>query len=255
MKSPRATWMFVTVMVLGLLASPFAAEAKKSRSQAKSEQAVEEWTSRLRVLDELARQEKWQELLPEAERAVDEILGKIVGGSGAGQVLGMAVYERAIAEIGLGETEDGLWDWYVAQSLDPRIQRFDLGAYGEVGSMLSNHRIDPKRREASTEKPADEAKSESSQVSRPEILKKTIPEFPRGMRVICGEGRVVIESMIDEQGRVTEPSVLEAPGGPLFLFAAFEAIREWRFKPAMFEGKPVKVFYVLSVNFDTRGCR
>jgi periplasmic protein TonB len=34
--------------------------------------------------------------------------------------------------------------------------------------------------------------------------------------------------------------------------AAVEAVEKWRFKPAMLEGRPVKVYYVLTVNFQVQ---
>ena len=32
--------------------------------------------------------------------------------------------------------------------------------------------------------------------------------------------------------------------------AALDAVEKWKFKPATLEGKPVKVFYTLTVNFN-----
>jgi len=34
--------------------------------------------------------------------------------------------------------------------------------------------------------------------------------------------------------------------------AAVDAVQRWRFKPAMLAGKPVKVYYVLTVNFQVQ---
>jgi outer membrane biosynthesis protein TonB len=32
-------------------------------------------------------------------------------------------------------------------------------------------------------------------------------------------------------------------------YEALEALRQWRFEPAKMEGKPVKVYYVVTINF------
>jgi TonB family protein len=34
--------------------------------------------------------------------------------------------------------------------------------------------------------------------------------------------------------------------------AAVEAVTRWKFKPATLEGRPVKVYYVLTVNFQVQ---
>ena len=54
--------------------------------------------------------------------------------------------------------------------------------------------------------------------------------------------------MIDEQGRVTNERLIR--GLPMGLDqAALEAIQQWRFKPALLDGRPVKVYFTLTVNF------
>ncbi|MGH7337233.1 MAG: energy transducer TonB, partial [Myxococcota bacterium] len=40
----------------------------------------------------------------------------------------------------------------------------------------------------------------------------------------------------------------------VFVYASFEAMRTWRFEPAKLKGKPVKVYYSLTVNFKAPRC-
>lgn len=86
-------------------------------------------------------------------------------------------------------------------------------------------------------------------VSRPEIISSTRPVYTELARRARVSGTVIVEAIIDEQGDVVNARVLK--GQPLGLDqAAVEAIRTWKFKPAMKAGKPVKVYYVLTVNFQ-----
>ncbi len=72
------------------------------------------------------------------------------------------------------------------------------------------------------------------------------PELARRARI---EGRVVIEAIIDESGRVTGSKILA--GLPLGIDqAALEALESWRFEPATLRGKPVAVFYNLTIKFE-----
>jgi len=87
------------------------------------------------------------------------------------------------------------------------------------------------------------------EISRPEILSSTHPVYTELARRARVTGTVIVEAVIDEQGNVTDIRVLK--GLPMGLDrAAVEAIKEWRFKPATLQGKPVSVYYVLTVNFQ-----
>jgi TonB family protein len=86
-------------------------------------------------------------------------------------------------------------------------------------------------------------------VSRPEKISGAPPVYTELARKAGVTGVVIIESIIDEEGNVTNAQVLK--GLPMGLDeASLEAVRAWKFKPARFEGRPVKVYYTLTVNFD-----
>jgi TonB family protein len=87
------------------------------------------------------------------------------------------------------------------------------------------------------------------QVSRPEIISSTRPVYTELARRARVTGTVILEAIINEQGDVENVRVLK--GQPMGLDqAAVEAVKTWKFKPAMKDGKPVKVYYVLTVNFQ-----
>ncbi|HSS51675.1 MAG TPA: energy transducer TonB, partial [Thermoanaerobaculia bacterium] len=63
---------------------------------------------------------------------------------------------------------------------------------------------------------------------------------------------VILEAVIDEHGDITDAKVLK--GLPMGLSqAALDAVKTWKFKPAMREGQPVPVYYVMTVNFQVDG--
>jgi TonB family protein len=86
------------------------------------------------------------------------------------------------------------------------------------------------------------------EVQRPEIIFQQRPVYPQEAREANTRGKVVVESIIDDEGCVRNVRALkERPNG--LTKAAIEAARQWVFLPATFGGKPVKVYYVLTVNF------
>jgi protein TonB len=86
-------------------------------------------------------------------------------------------------------------------------------------------------------------------VKRPEMLSGAQPRYTEPARRARIQGTVILEAVIDQKGRVTDLRVLK--GLPLGLDqSALDAVRDWRFKPATLEGRPVRVFYTLTVNFQ-----
>lgn len=86
-------------------------------------------------------------------------------------------------------------------------------------------------------------------VSAPRKISGDPPSYTEVARRARATGVVIIEAVIDEHGAVTDTRVLKPL--PFGLDAkAIEAVRTWKFVPAMFQGKPVSVYYILSVNFQ-----
>ena len=86
-------------------------------------------------------------------------------------------------------------------------------------------------------------------MTRPEVIHQVPPRYSEQARRAGVQGMVIVEAVIDEQGQVA--SVRLVRGLPMALDqAALEAVQQWRFKPALLNGHPVKVFYTLTVNFS-----
>jgi len=85
-------------------------------------------------------------------------------------------------------------------------------------------------------------------VEPPIAIYKTPPKYPEEARKAHVTGVVVVQATIDEEGKVTDILPLKDVS-PLLTEAAAEAIREWRFEPARYKGKPVAVYYNLTINF------
>lgn len=85
-------------------------------------------------------------------------------------------------------------------------------------------------------------------VLKPEILVKTQPRYTELARRAKVQGSVLLKAVIDERGIVTDLRVLKPL--PMGLDqAAIDAVSRWRFKPATLHGRPVKVYFNLTVNF------
>ncbi|HSE43556.1 MAG TPA: TonB family protein, partial [Acidobacteriota bacterium] len=79
-------------------------------------------------------------------------------------------------------------------------------------------------------------------VVKPEILSRVNPTYPPIAQQKKVEGTVIIGVLISERGDVAEAKVLRSAGGYGLNEAALTAVRKWRFRPAVKEGKRVKVW-------------
>jgi protein TonB len=68
-------------------------------------------------------------------------------------------------------------------------------------------------------------------------------------------GTVTITARITPDGRVIEARVRETSGHPALDTAALEAIRRWRFEPALRDGVPVFATATLPVTFTLERAR
>jgi protein TonB len=86
-------------------------------------------------------------------------------------------------------------------------------------------------------------------VSAPEILFQPEPEFSEEARKSKVSGNVLVYLQVDEQGRPMHVRVLRGLGMGLDE-KALQAVRQYRFKPAMENGRPVAVEMNVDVNFN-----
>lgn len=70
------------------------------------------------------------------------------------------------------------------------------------------------------------------------------PDIARAARV---QGLVVMEAVLDPSGRITQLRVIRSV--PMLDEAAMDAVRQWRYTPTMYYGKPVSVLMTITINF------
>jgi protein TonB len=92
-------------------------------------------------------------------------------------------------------------------------------------------------------------------LAKPEKTSAPPPIYPLAMRLSCATGVVEVQSILDESGRIGPDFIVSDVLSPVMKVAALEAIRQWRFKPATADGKPIKVYYTVTVNFAVLGCK
>ncbi len=72
-------------------------------------------------------------------------------------------------------------------------------------------------------------------------LVRTPPLYPPQAKRRGIEGEVVVEFSVTEAGKVKDPRIIESRPPGVFDRAVLAAVRRWRFKPKMKDGRPVAV--------------
>lgn len=79
------------------------------------------------------------------------------------------------------------------------------------------------------------------------LIKKVNPEYPKKARKEHVQGTVVLRAVITKEGEIGDLSVVS--GDPSLAKSAVKAVKQWKYKPFMLEGKPVEVDTEIRVNF------
>jgi len=79
---------------------------------------------------------------------------------------------------------------------------------------------------------------------------KIDPEYPELARVARLEGNVILQAIIHSDGSVGDVQVLRTNRPNMgFEEAAISAVQNWRYKPALQNGRPVEVYFTVFVEF------
>ena len=87
-----------------------------------------------------------------------------------------------------------------------------------------------------------------SQLEPATVIKKVQPVYPPGAKQQGLRGSVVVLGTVDKNGRISELRMLS--GSPLFRNAAFEAVRQWVFKPARLNGQAIEQSTTIRLDFS-----
>jgi periplasmic protein TonB len=79
------------------------------------------------------------------------------------------------------------------------------------------------------------------------LVYRVEPVYPRPAAITLTRGVVRLHAIIGTDGTIQSLKVIEGP--PLLIDAAREAVRQWRYRPYILNGRPVEVETIITVNF------
>lgn len=82
-------------------------------------------------------------------------------------------------------------------------------------------------------------------VEPPQVLERPTPSYPPELRGRGIEGLVVVKGIVGRDGRLRDVQVVRAEND-LLIPPLLESLRQWRFRPATVNGKPVATYYTVT---------
>lgn len=259
-------WLIVTVCCL----LPNSGHAKVPRSRKPSRYLVA-WVKEVRQIDKLLAAKDWKGADDRAETLLKKISRHVL--TGGGEIIGAAVLERAVALAGLGNMRDA--EWYACMANDFWDHAVDqLLYYGDIGRRLRQALpggdqeepdgkpvvveegggkviIYPSQLRVGAHEPVFRGHKEGKggHLTAPVVLYKRQPHYPEGVRWSRAQDSIAVMTMIDEHGIPSSPTIVQGSSYVTLVYTALDALKDWRFKPATWNGKPVRAEFVLHVHF------
>ncbi|HEX3067615.1 MAG TPA: energy transducer TonB [Thermoanaerobaculia bacterium] len=174
--------------------------------------------------------------LTTSDRVLAEMVKFLGAGSTEDEILATVLTQKALAQAGLGNINEALWYWYIAQEISPAAAKSDLSGFGAPGEFLKRHPFviaDPNPGRGTT--PA-------------RVLKQVVPTFPSGASRF-GAGDLIVHIVIDRNGSPTLPHIVHPLPAPTLSFVALEALKHWQFAPAKQNGDSVSFPFNLTVHY------
>ncbi len=175
---------------------------------------------------------------------VKDMMESLGTGHDATRAFGIALTHRALALAGLGRNEEALWEWHTILSLFPGFARGDVGTFGAPGAFLVANPLPPE--------PPGFDPEVAARIRPPKELERVPPRFPEGARQFRTTGTLVVRVAITKEGTVSSPRVLTPLPAPTLSYAALEAIRKWRYEPAMLDGVPIATTLTVNVTYELK---
>jgi hypothetical protein len=187
---------------------------------------ADDWRRDQAAIETQLQQKQFAAARKASIKLANQMIDRLAANAEAIRLMADTASLRAAAEEGLGNTDDAIWYTQVAAAIDPPRKA------------LTNK--DP-------DSPVSRATFSSIPDRTPEVIHRREPVRP-GIIDAIGASQVVIKTVIDIDGMVRQPTIVESPG-PSASYAALEAVHQWRFRPGTSAGKPVPVIFSLTVRF------
>jgi TonB family protein len=84
-------------------------------------------------------------------------------------------------------------------------------------------------------------------VKQARLIRSVPPQYPAIAKAQRLSGKVEIDALVDKNGNVANTKVISGP--PLLYGAAVDAVKQWKYSPALLDGEPTAMHLTVTVEF------
>lgn len=103
----------------------------------------------------------------------------------------------------------------------------------------------PRDKESMPQKPAYRV---APGVANGNLLRKVDPQYPEEAKRNHVQGEVILQATIDRDGNIANLTIASGPA--ILAQAAFEAVRQWKYRPYKLNGEAVAVQTTIKIRFQ-----
>jgi protein TonB len=129
-----------------------------------------------------------------------------------------------------------LW-WFYSQRGAPEVG--EVATPTEIGEVATPTEALNTAATQAPAAPARTAPTPASVTRAVALLERPAVSYPPEAYRAREEGRVLVDVAVDAAGNVTNATIVERSGSQILDRAALEQVRQWKFSPALDNGKPV----------------
>jgi hypothetical protein len=172
-------------------------------------------------------------------------------------MLAVVLTQRAVASIVLGQEEDALWDFHLAQNFFPQVVDTDFTKYHPKTQILAEKAL-TEGELTSGEYPAELwgeriCSNDDPTFLAPESKRKGLQRsYPVGAANAGHDGRVTIFFLLTEDGRLARPLVQSRERFPTIIWGASELARKYEYTPAYCGETPVVSAFTYHVDYRAK---
>jgi TonB family protein len=198
---------------------------------------AQDWKGYLQSTDRDLRAERYADARKTSIKLINSMMDNLNKGKSSMYTLALTVAYRAVAEAGLQRYDEADWYWHVARSLYPN---FNLAPYGAAGAWLKDH----------ADEQLETVDAPPGAIQQPVCLNRRDPRYPLGAVIGSVAEPITVRVVIDKDGAVRHPRLVNTTAAPTLVYAATEAVKKWQFQPASVDGKACPMDFELTVNFQ-----
>ncbi len=125
----------------------------------------------------------------------------------------------------------------------PSVDAGAASSSGELQGISVSSEVVPPPPPAEAEAPV----KVGGEVKPPKLISTVLPVYPAMAKSTGIQGAVVVEASVDKSGNVVGTKLISGP--PMLRQAAVDALRRWKYQPAMLNGEPVAVQITVTMQF------